>query len=84
VNTSLYFIIALILLLFGCRNNNPNISEPNAEEIKKIVPVGKQITQEILKALKNELQVAIAEGGFEKAISVCNLKAIPLTKNVEK
>jgi hypothetical protein len=78
-----YIFILSIIGIFGCNIERTGVAEPTAEEIQKIQPVGKQITQEILMSLKSELQSAIAEGGFEKAIAVCNLKAMPLTKIVE-
>lgn len=79
-----YFIFLSIIGFAGCNMERTGVTEPTAEEIQKIQPIGKQITQELLMSLKSELQTAIAEGGFEKAIAVCNLKAMPLTKIVQE
>jgi len=76
--------VAIIFLIAGCANDSLIISDPSPAEIQRIAPAGKQVTQELLLALKSELQAAIADGGFEKAIAVCNLKAIPVSKIVEQ
>lgn len=81
----IFTIITLtFLIISSCKTEGTRIFEPTAEEIQKIQPVGKQLTQELLMTLKTELQAAIAEGGFEKAIDVCNLRAMPLTKIKEE
>lgn len=76
--------IVVICLVTACTNNSVIISNPSPEETQRIGTVGKQITRELLLALKSELQTAIADGGFDKAIAVCNLKALPVSKIVEQ
>jgi hypothetical protein len=79
---SVLFIVCLCLI-YSCSSDEQKITDATPGETQKILETGNQITSELLKSLKSELQVAIAEGGFEKAISICNLKAMPLTKIVE-
>lgn len=81
---SIVIRIAVIFLIAGCTNDSLVISDPTTEEIQRIAPAGKQATQELLLTLKSELQAAIADGGFEEAIAVCNLKAIPVSNIVEQ
>jgi len=84
MKSSIILKIVAILLIAGCTNDSLIISDPSPEEIQRIAPSGQQITQELLLALKSELQSAISEGGFGKAIGICNLKAIPVSKMVEQ
>lgn len=81
---SLLFAIPVIFITIGCTHDSLVITDPSPEEIQRIMPAAKQVTQELLIALKSELQSAIATGGFEEAIAVCNLKAIPVSKIVEQ
>lgn len=69
-------------ILISCNQNNIEISEPSNEELIKVLPQGNQIASNLMKSLKTELKSAISEGGFEKAIDVCNIKALPLTESI--
>ena len=81
---SIVIAILAIFIITGCTNDSLVITDPSPEEIQRIMPAAKQVSQELLLALKTELQSAIATGGFEEAIAVCNLKAIPVSKIVEQ
>jgi hypothetical protein len=77
-------LVSLSVTLIDCQNKDIRITDPSSDESKKLVTTGKQISGELLKSLQTELQAAIKEGGFENAINVCNLKAIPITEIVRK
>lgn len=78
-------IISLALIFtMSCRNDGYKISAPTKLENEMIVTAGNQISKDLVKSLKSELQVAIKEGGLNMAIEVCNLKAIPLTRIIAK
>jgi hypothetical protein len=81
---NILLIFSGFIILISC-NNTTNISlEPSIEEIEMIKPMGDQISKDLLVSLQSELKNAIESGGFEKAMDVCNLKAIPLTEIVER
>lgn len=80
----LFIIFFLAATLWSCNQNGVSISEPTNEELIEIIPEANKITTELLGSLKGELKKAIKEGGFENAIEVCNLKAIPITETIEK
>ena len=78
---SIIFLISVsILFLFSKCNNSGQISEPTSEEIELIKPIGDQIAGNLVKELQSELKAAIKDGGFEKAVNVCNLRAAPITE----
>lgn len=77
-------LLFTLILTDRCRNDGYKISEPTKLENEMIVTAGNQISMDLVKSLKSELQVAIKEGGLTKAIEVCNLKAIPLTNIIAK
>lgn len=80
----LLLLFVLVAVLWNCNQNNVKVSEPTNEELIRILPKGNKISADILNSLKSELKRAISEGGFENAIEVCNLKAIPITEKIEK
>ncbi len=79
------FLVLLVVstVLLSCNQNNVSITEPTNEELIRIIPQGNEISANLLKSLKVELKSAISEGGFEKAIEVCNLKAMPITEKIK-
>lgn len=81
---NLFIVIILVTTLWNCNQNGIIISEPTNEELIEIIPEANKITTELLSSLKGELKKAIQEGGFENAIGVCNLKAMPITQTIEK
>jgi hypothetical protein len=81
---NLFIFIIIVAALWSCNQKGVIVSEPTNEELIEIVPKANKITMELLTSLKSELKKAIKEGGFENAITVCNLKAIPITETIEK
>lgn len=80
-------IILLLLVLtvcWSCSQTDISITEPTNEELIRIIPQGNEITKALMTSLKTELKSAIAEGGFENAVEVCNLKALPITDKIEE
>lgn len=77
-----FLLLISITVLWSCNQKNVSISEPTNEELIKIVPKGNEISTALMKSLKAELKSAITEGGFEQAIDVCNLKALPITNKI--
>ena len=81
---NLFIIIILVTTLCNCNQSGIIISDLTNEELIHILPEANKITTDLLNSLKIELKKAIKEGGFEKAIGVCNLKARPITETIEK
>lgn len=82
-NIILIFFVILIAS-WSCTQKNVSIEEPTNEELIRIIPQGNEISTNLMKSLKAELKSAITEGGFENAIDVCKLKAMPVTESIEK
>lgn len=80
-NILLLFFLATTVL-FSCNQKDISITEPTNEELIRILPEGNEITSKLMKSLKIELKAAITEGGFENAIDVCNIKALPITESI--
>ncbi len=80
-NILLIFLVATTIL-FSCNQKDISITEPTNEELIRILPEGNEITSKLMKSLKAELKGAVTEGGFEKAIAVCNIKALPITESI--
>jgi hypothetical protein len=72
----------IILLSIGCSTTDVKISEPSNEESQKIKSIGDSLSKKLIAALKGELSKAIQEKGVINAIQVCNLKALPITKQI--
>ncbi len=81
-NFILLFVV--VTVLWNCNHDSVKITEPTNEELIRILPEGNKISADLLNLLKRELKNAIAEGGLENAIEVCNLKAIPIAEIIEK
>lgn len=72
--------ITLLILLVACQENQKSSNEITTEDIALIKPVGDQIAKNLVKSLQKELKAAIEEGGFDEAVRVCNLEAIPISE----
>ena len=75
----LLLVLILIGFMAGCKNNSLIITDATNAEIERIKPIGDKITMDLIKSLQGELKAAVKDGGFKKAVNVCNLKAISLT-----
>jgi hypothetical protein len=84
MNKTVLLFVIVATALMSCNQKNVIITEPSNEELIKIIPEGNQIATDLMKSLQAELKSAIMEGGFENAIEVCNLKALPITEKIEK
>jgi hypothetical protein len=56
--------------------------DPDSEEVKEIRAIGERAINRLGVTLVNEVSVAVAKSGAEKAIDVCHLKALPLTGEI--
>ena len=56
--------------------------DPDSEEAKETREVGERAINRLGITLVNEVSVAVAKSGAEKAIDVCHLKALPLTGEI--
>lgn len=74
--------LGVLILVSSCGNNRTRVEQPPPEEVEFIAPIGKKIAGNLFTTLKGELRKALEEGGIEQAISVCNVKALPLTDSV--
>lgn len=74
------------ILLFGlasCQENKKTSNEITTEDISLIKPVGDQIAKDLVKSLQKELKSAIEKGGFNEAVKVCKLEAVPISEIIE-
>lgn len=78
----LQIFLAATISLLSCNQKDVSITEPTNEELIEILPEGNEIASKLMKSLKAELKAAITEGGFENAIEVCNIKALPITESI--
>lgn len=78
-----YFFMVLFLI-WGCNTNDIKLSEPTIIETQKVKSIGDTLSKKLLTALKGELSKAIQEKGVVNAIQVCNIKALPITDEIEK
>jgi hypothetical protein len=76
--------LLIFILIISCQSPALKISEPSLAETEHIKAIGDAVSEQLTNSLQKELKAAIAEGGFQNAIEVCNLKAIPLTELVKK
>ena len=51
---------------------------------KEVVELGEKIASDLIRTLGGELKKALSEKGPAGAVKYCNLKALPLTEQVEK
>ena len=77
-----FILLFSLFILISCDSSKPTISEPTAEESEAIRAIGDSLSKKLLLALKTELTNAIQEKGVVNAIQVCNIKALPITKEV--
>jgi hypothetical protein len=77
-------ILLIVILIISCQSPALKITEPNLAETEHIKAIGEAVSNQLTNSLQKELKAAIAEGGFQNAIEVCNLKAIPLTESVKE
>lgn len=90
MKTRLPLIVALALTRASAAENSPNASpelsaafvEPDSVEVAEIRDVGERAINRLGVTLVNEVTVAVAKSGAEKAIDVCHLKALPLTGEI--
>jgi len=78
----LIILMALFFLTGSCGHKKIKVEQPPPEEIQFIAPIGKKIASNLTSALKRELKTAMDKGGVEQAITICNVKAIPLTDSI--
>ncbi len=81
---ALWPLFLLALTLGSCRERELKVEQPPADEVEFIAPLGKKIASNLVGTLKGEVKAAMESGGVEKAISTCNVKALPLTDSVAK
>jgi len=81
----------IALLAIGCAFTNasqaqtlPNGSaafvDPDAAHVAEIRALGEHVIMQLGGTLLNEVTTAVTQSGPEKAIEVCHLKALPLTR----
>ena len=81
--------VFLFLFILGCQKEGDVSREKlkEKEEIarqEKIKKKGEEIANQLLKKLKKELVQAMREKGAAGAVSVCSIKALPLTEEVSQ
>lgn len=90
MKTKLLYVLPL-LMLSACDNSEKTVNEKTIETVEAIVKTdadfikeGKTIAENTFKVLSSNLQQAMAEGGIEKALSYCNINAMPLTDSLSQ
>jgi hypothetical protein len=76
-------VSALVFFLFSCTEPSHRIVEPAAGEQEILINKGEAIAISLVQALKSELIQAIDAQGVEAAVAICNIRAIPLTEQIE-
>lgn len=71
----------VLLLLAGCSKSERD-PLPDAVEIGRLRPLGKQVAHELLTSMKGEMQAAMQAGGPIAAVDYCSIKALPLTREL--
>lgn len=61
-------------------NGSAAFVDPEAASVTEIRALGERVITQLGGTLLNEVTTAIAQSGPEKAIEVCHLKALPLTR----
>jgi hypothetical protein len=56
--------------------------DPDAAENAEVRDLGERAINRLVVTLVNEVSVAVAKGGAEKAVDVCHLRALPLTGEI--
>ena len=78
----LLFLLMLGALIAGC-SKTENGNEPTAAELKMAQETGSKYAAALMSGLKDTLQTAIREKGVAGAVDVCNVQAMPLTRQAE-
>lgn len=78
------FIILLVILISGCKNDGNKLKSnaSDTEQSDLLMEEGKEIAYNTFIALSGELQQAMKSGGFEHALSYCNINAMPITDSL--
>lgn len=56
--------------------------DPDSPDAAEVRALGERAINRLAVTLVNEVSVAVAKGGAEKAVDVCHLKALPLTGEI--
>jgi hypothetical protein len=73
----------VVFMMVSCSQPSKKIADPTAEEQEIIVARGEAIALKLIQTLKSEVKQAIDSNGVESAIAVCNIRAMPLTREIE-
>jgi hypothetical protein len=79
----LFLASSMVFFLLSCSQPSRKIADPTAEEQEFIVAKGEAIALKLIQTLKSEVKLAIDSNGVENAIAVCNVRAMPLTREIE-
>ncbi len=74
-HTLIYISILIIALLAACNNSNKSNAHVKSDYIK----MGNSIVKKTFDTLRNSLQTAISQSGFEGAVRYCQTAAYSLT-----
>lgn len=77
-------ILALSVIFSQCAKKETADTRLMPEEETRVVAFADSLANQLIQTLVTELAKAMQEGGPENAISVCNLKALPLTAEVAR
>ena len=78
------FIGLIFVIAIACSENQTSNKQPAPHSDEQLIERGKAITQATFQALSQELQKSMMEGGVEKAITYCNVNALPITEKLSK
>ena len=76
--------VVFALFLSACAEREFATEKPTDEEVQKVKEKALPIVKSLLTSLKSELVAAMQKGGPNAAIEVCNIKALPITDEVQE
>lgn len=72
------FILFVVFVVLNCTTKNKSSQQTEEDYLEK----GQAITAAVFTELSGALQSALKEGGVEKAITYCNLRAMPMVDSL--
>lgn len=84
----LFPILLLLLFVLGLRpfsakaDPQPVVLQPTLEETDRVRAIAQPVAQTLLRTIREELTHALANGGAAGAVSLCQIQAPALTKEV--
>lgn len=72
----------VVPVLLACRQTPERVTEPVGSEKERLVRLGSEVSEALMKELKTALGQAMSQGGARAAIEVCSERAVELTEGI--